>query len=76
MTGSDKSHLSQRDLAEIDGIDDIMKKLGETLEAAKFEEGKNKGQEYCVDKHLPQALEPLFTALDLKEVRVFHTFHY
>jgi len=67
MTDREKSHLSQRELSDIDGIDDIIQALGKFLEDAKFEVGKKRGEEYCVDENLPQAAGPLFTALGLKE---------
>jgi hypothetical protein len=71
MSRSDQRHLSQRQLAEIDGIDGIVRDLARMLEGARFQSGKKEGEEYCVAPDLPQAALPLFRALGLKEVKSF-----
>lgn len=61
MTGSDEAHLKQRQLDEIEGINDILDSLGEWIASADF--GKEeKGIQLCVDKGLPKASQPLLTA--------------
>jgi hypothetical protein len=68
MSGSHSSHLSQRQITEIDGIDDIIENLKGWLGRAEFREGKKKGEEYCAAKDLPHAALPLFKALGFREV--------
>jgi len=61
MTGSDEAHLKQRQLEEIEGIQDVLDDLGKWLASAKFGV-PDKGVELCVDKGLPKASKPLLTA--------------
>jgi len=70
MSGFDKLHLSRQDLNQINGINGIVENLGTMLTDARFERGKKEGEEYCVDKRLPEACKPLFTALGLEEASI------
>jgi hypothetical protein len=68
MSESNTPHLSQQELAEIEGIDGIILALGGFLEGAKFEEGKKANTQNCADDGLPAATEPLLIALGFKKV--------
>lgn len=68
MTDQDKVHLSQQELAEIEGIEPVLSKLLAFLDRAKFVggkfvEGRNKNTERCADDELPVYIEPLLRKL-------------
>lgn len=66
MTGSDEAHLKQRQLEDIEGIDDILEDLGKWLAKAKFSTD-DKGVQLCADDGLPKASQQLLIATGFED---------
>jgi hypothetical protein len=61
---TDEFHVSQQQLRDVEGIDDILNELSVWLTTAKFENGQRDVQK-CLDQGLPKALQTLRRATDL-----------
>ena len=64
--GEDKSHLSQRQLREIQGIDGVLDELGRWLAKADFGDEKKLVQ-VCEDEGLPKASHLLLRAIGYEQ---------
>jgi hypothetical protein len=62
-TGSDDPHLQQRQLWD---IEDVQDKLREWLAEAKFGQEKH-GVKECIDEDLPKAVQPLLNAAGFQD---------